>query len=117
MAIQQGSVIWAEVPDPRGNNHKVRPLIVVTKNSEIVGDDLIAAIAVSTLFSLPLEDYEIPLPWSEKGHPLTGLYRACVAVCNWVVPVDPTTIKAIRGPLTSQLLTSIIEKVDFYVPE
>lgn len=116
MALQQGSVIWAEVTDRRGLDPKVRPLVVITKNSEIATNELIAAVAVSTRFSKPPEDYEVPLPWSPGRHPLTGLYVECVAVCNWIESVSQAKIQAFKGPISVRMMMQIIEKVNNYVP-
>ena len=111
MSLQQGSIIWAEVPDSRGVNPKIRPLVVITATKDINAVSPVAAVAISTRISSPQPPTEITLPWHPNKHPTTGLYEPCVAVCSWIVSVHQSNIKTILGPISRQLAESIIRSV------
>ncbi|HEY2252587.1 MAG TPA: hypothetical protein VGH74_16050 [Planctomycetaceae bacterium] len=110
--LQQGSVIWAEVPDQNGKNPKTRALVVLTRTEEIEAGKKFVAVAISSEFNEPLEERAIPMPWKKNRHPVTRLYEPSVAVCNWLVSLDESQVVTIsHRPIETRLLLQIMEQV------
>lgn len=93
----RGRIIWATVPDPRGQNPKRRPLVVVTPDAELAAGGPVRAVATSTLHDAAAADVCVPLPWERTGHPRTKLRTACVAVCTWVVALPAAAVEELGG--------------------
>jgi mRNA-degrading endonuclease toxin of MazEF toxin-antitoxin module len=108
VSLQQGSVLWVTVADQAGRNPKSRPAIVVTPTSEIKSGDKIVVVAATSTFSRPLPGNRIELPWSPGGHASTGLYKRCVAVCDWVIEIEQSSIISIGGTIPKTTLDAII---------
>jgi PemK-like, MazF-like toxin of type II toxin-antitoxin system len=81
---QQGSVIWALIPDKNGHS-KRRPAVVITETKAICPGATIAGVAVTSRPTIPRPPLHIELPWDKNTHPVTGLFKQCWAVCSWVV--------------------------------
>jgi len=109
--LQQGSIVWAEVPDQAGVNPKCRPLVIVTPTHEIDTSTEIVGVAATGIFSTPLDKNRIELPWKHGGHPKTGLYKPCVVVCNWLVVIDKSKIQGVGGTVPTGILEQIIAKL------
>ena len=108
MLLQQGSIVWVSVSDPNGVNPKERPAVVVTPTEEIVSGEAIVLVAVTSTFTRPLPANRIELPWHTAGHPVTGLKRRCVAVCDWLITIDQTAIINIAGNVPNRVLNTIL---------
>ena len=111
MKIAQGTIAWAEVDDPKGRKKKTRPIVIITKTTEIVRDQPIVAVAITTTYPDPPTDEYVELPWIRWHHPATGLNKRSAAVCNWVIPVKPSEIKEIRGYVPTKYLLQIVQNV------
>ena len=109
--IKRGSIVWIEVADPRGNIKK-RPVVVVTSTDEIVIDQEIVGVAVTTSFRDPLDQGCVKLPSWPFGHPATGLRRESVAVCDWRVRFRPSDVTAVEGYVPARTLLRIVEKIN-----
>lgn len=109
--LQQGSVIRALVPDPRGQNPKWRPLVVLTPTAEIENAETIVAVAITGVYSDPLASDEVPLPYHPQGKARTGLRKPCVAKCSWLVTILKTNILDVRGFLSNERLSVLLLKV------
>jgi len=110
--LQQGSVIWARVPDQNNQNHKTRALVVLTRTDEIEPGKKFVAVAISSDFDVPLEDRAIPMPWLKNRHPVTRLYEPSVAVCDWLVALDESQVETIsHRPIETRLLVQIMAQV------
>jgi hypothetical protein len=90
---------------------KERPLVVITDTDEIVMDNEICAVAITTTYEDPPPDTHIELPWFRHRHSVTGLSRRSAAVCNWLVRVRPGDIVEIKGRVPSTILLDIINRV------
>ena len=55
--------------DPRGENPKVRPFVIVTKTDEIAPEVPFVGVAITGTFSKPPLPDEVQLPWRSDGHP------------------------------------------------
>ncbi|MEX2288310.1 MAG: type II toxin-antitoxin system PemK/MazF family toxin [Planctomycetaceae bacterium] len=111
MALQQGSIVWVHLDDQAGRNQKCRPAVIVTPSHEIVPGQTIVAVAAVGTFSKPLPENHVPLPWQRGGHPVTGLYKECIAVCDWLVEIKPDAIVSIGGVCPPHVLRKILSKL------
>jgi mRNA-degrading endonuclease toxin of MazEF toxin-antitoxin module len=109
--LQQGCIVRASVLDPAGANRKIRPLVIVTANSEIRTAPRLIAVAITGSFSDPPADDEVPLPWHSRGGSRTNLTKPCVAKCSWVRELLPTDVIEVRGHVPTALMESILERV------
>ena len=104
---RQGHIVWIEIPDPAGRNPKCRPAIILTSTSELSPSKPLVVVAVTSRFSKPLREDQVELPWSHRKHPVTGLNKPCIAVCDWLVPVQQTQILKIGGIVPNHILEKI----------
>lgn len=111
MRIQQGSIVWVKVKDQAGRNPKCRPAVVVTPSAEIVPGETIVVVAATSSFSRPLPQNQVALPWQHGKHPQTGLYKECIAVCDWLVEIDQSQIVELVGVCPSSTLSAILSKL------
>ena len=111
MALQQGSIVWLNLDDQAGRNPKCRPAVVVSPTNEITTDGPIYLVAAVGTFSKPLPENCVPLPWQHGKHPVTGLYKECVAVCDWVVEAKPSAVVAIAGVCPRHVLDKILDQL------
>jgi mRNA-degrading endonuclease toxin of MazEF toxin-antitoxin module len=90
--LKQGSIIWVNATDPRGQNPKLRAFVVITATAAIRAGDALVAVAVTGTFCEPLDPMMVPMRWNAAGTTETGFRRKCVAKCDWaiVVPVRKT---------------------------
>lgn len=111
MPLQQGGGVWVCVPDPNGVNLKERPAVVVTPTEAIVPGEAIVLVAVTSTFTRPLPANRVELPWHNAGHPVTGLKRRCVAVCDWLIVVDQAAVIGVAGTVPIRVLNSILAQL------
>ena len=109
--IFQGCIVRAEVRDPQGGNPKVRPLVIVTATEEIAACDTVVGVAVTSVFSEPLQDDEVALPWQVTGVARTSSTRPCVAKCSWLFEIEKQDDLEIKGSVPATHITEIIEKL------
>lgn len=111
--LEQGSIVWASVTDPRGNT-KHRPLVILTHTSEIILNEPIVAAPITTTFPNPAPDYCVPIPWYRGGHPVTGLTKRSAVICNWR-PIELRQADAQkRGSLPEKYMVEVLRKVAKY---
>lgn len=108
MEIQQGSIVRALVPDPRGFNSKERPVLIITATDEILLDNVILGLAITTSFGDPIPDNMIPIPWASKGPVRTGLRKRSAVVCNWAVELQISNVISLEGFLPLEDLQKVI---------
>ena len=107
MELPAGSIVWASVPDPRGKNLKVRPLVVVASPES----DCFTAVAVTTSVE-PFDDqFCVRLPWHRDGHPRTRLRSECIACCDWLVSVSVNQISRCGGMVPQHVLNAILSRL------
>ncbi len=112
--LEQGSIVWAEVSDPNGHI-KRRPLIILTATDEIVLDQPIVAVPISTRFPNPAPPNCVELPWQATGHPSTRLRRRSAAVCDWgPIELRSSQIESVQGFLPIRWMTQVLERVAQY---
>lgn len=107
MELLVGSIVWAFVPDPRGQNPKVRPLVVVASPEA----DCFTAVAITTSVE-PFDDQVcVRLPWHRDGHPRTKLRSECIARCDWLVALKASQISRTGGMLPQHVLDAILSRL------
>jgi mRNA-degrading endonuclease toxin of MazEF toxin-antitoxin module len=111
VALQQGSIVWIALNDQAGRNPKCRPAVVITPTECIVPGSRIDIVAAAGTFSKPLPTNRIPLPWQRGKHPVTGLYKECVAVCDWLDVVEQSDVVAIAGICPTAVLSKILASI------
>lgn len=108
MEIQQGSIVWARFDDPQGRNPKCRPAVIVTPTNEIVEGGTLVAVAATSTLTDPLPAHHIALPWHPSRHPKTLLRKRCVAICDWLVTIQPSQIENVGGTVPQGVLMAIL---------
>ncbi len=92
ISLVQGSIVLGEVCDPRGQNKKTRPLLIVTDSADISAATLLAAVAISNSAAAetprPLHYVELPYHRGAK----TGLNKESVALCHWKISIPKASI-------------------------
>ncbi len=111
MALQQGSIVWVELVDPAGRNPKTRPAVVLTPSNEILPGGTIYVAAASSTFNEPLPVNQVVLPWHPQKHPVTGLRKKCVVMCEWIAEIDPAHILEIGGVCPPSHLFQILARL------
>ena len=109
-AVRQGSVWMASVPDANGHA-KLRPVVVATPDAEIILDSPIVVVAITTRLHEPLPRTHVALPWSPRGHPATGLWKPCAAVCTWLIELRPSDLQQQKGYLPGRTLVALLERL------
>ncbi len=108
--FEQGMIVWARVQPPRGPA-KRRPVLIVTPTDEILLDQPMVAVAITTTFPEPPPASHVPLPWYPTGHPMTGLRRRSAAVCDWLVTFRPSDVEAIGGRVPTKPLAEVLARL------
>jgi hypothetical protein len=109
--VVQGSIIRANVTDPSGGNAKLRPLVVLTGNSELATADSFVAAAVTKSVGDPPADDEVLLPWHPSGRCRTRLTVRCGAKCSWLREIKIADVAEIRGHCPAAELELILRRV------
>jgi mRNA interferase MazF len=105
--LRRGRIVWVEVTDPRGANPKCRPVVLLTRDSEIMPGAILQGAAVTTFIDPALADISVKLPWERNGHPKTGLNQPNVAVCDWIVTFTADKIEETAGVVPGKYLIQI----------
>jgi mRNA-degrading endonuclease toxin of MazEF toxin-antitoxin module len=106
--LRQGHIVWVEIHDQAKRNKKRRPAVVLTATGDLSPSRPLVVVAATTRFERPLREEQIELPWSRTRHPVTGLYRPCVVVCDWLVPIYQSQIINIGGVVPNHILEQIV---------
>jgi len=106
--IRLGAIVEAVIADPRGQNSKQRPLIIVG----IEEDGSVVFCAISSRFPTPIPHTCVRLPSDPLGHPSTGLVLESVAYCDWVDSLDVSQIVHKRGYLSTKTLNKVVQIIE-----
>ena len=110
--LSQGQVIKVEIADPRGQNKKRRPVVLVTATDELATAEEYVAVAISSKLTAPLPPDWILLPWSADGRAKSGLTEPCAAKCHWIVTVREAEIFSVLGALPETVMRDIMRIVE-----
>ena len=101
-----GDIVEVEqMLDPRGQNPKTRPAMILTPSSEIAqSDSLVVAAISSSHIPAKLPEDLVELPFADGGRCKTGLTRRSVIVCKWLEEIPKTRIlKKLGGASGAQI--------------
>jgi hypothetical protein len=106
--LTPGSIVWADVLDPDGENPKIRPLVIVQVAS-IEGVTSYGVVGISSTYTRPLTSDEIELPYSSnpRSPSRTKLTLPCVAKLKWRLVLDLDQILKVGGRLPAHILEEI----------
>jgi mRNA-degrading endonuclease toxin of MazEF toxin-antitoxin module len=105
--LEQGRIIWAELPSSDGTQVKRRPAVVVTPTSEIASGKPFMVVAATTKFGDPLPLDHVLLPWHSAGKARSQLRQPTAAVCTWLFEIEDTDIHKFGGVLPSSVMLEI----------
>ena len=109
--LHQGRIVRATVCDPTGGNPKVRPLVIVSADTDSAADKHIAAVAITSKFDDPPKEDDVSLPWHRDGLSRTKLRKMCVAKCYWLCQIKVDHIVDFQGVVPPDQLALIIERL------
>jgi hypothetical protein len=109
--LSQGQIVEVEITDPRGQNKKPRPVVILTATRELSLADEFVVAAISSSFVEPLPPDSILLPWSPDGRAKSGLTKPSVAKCRWLRRVTRKDIISLRGCLPAMVMRDIMRAV------
>jgi mRNA-degrading endonuclease toxin of MazEF toxin-antitoxin module len=110
MQLRCGHICTAIITPERGNA-KLRPVIIVSPDTEIRDEGDVRVVAVSTTFKDPLSADQIDLPWERMGRCATGLARRSVAVCTWLDKLPRSSIREVKGFVPAPILLRILQRL------
>ena len=113
--LQQGRIVWANVPKPDGSPGKPRTTVIITATEEINDTDPFVVVAVTSSFLEPLRDSEVRLPFHPQGGGRIGLNRPTVAVCDWLTELRKPQVLQEVGSLPTAVTVEIVEKTRSYL--
>jgi mRNA-degrading endonuclease toxin of MazEF toxin-antitoxin module len=109
--LGQGQVVEVAITDPRGQNKKPRPAVILTDTEELSVADKFVVAAITRKFSEPLPSDWILLPWSSDGRAKSGLREPSVVKCNWLRAVAREDIISVWGYLPATTMRDIMRIV------
>lgn len=96
--VQQGQIVWAEVPDSAGRNPKVRPVVIISVAESIPEGEPYVGVAVTTQLPAPLPEEYVLLPFNRDARRVqTRLTERSAAICTWLVLVHEAAIQRLAG--------------------
>ena len=110
--LEQGRIIWAELPSSDGTSKKRRPAVVITPTGEIVVGVPFQIVAATTKFTEPLPDDQVHLPWQRDGKVRTQLRQPTVVVCSWACEILESDVLQYGGIVPPNVLLEIIRIIN-----
>ena len=110
MKLEQGRIVWAELPSSDGRSRKCRPAVILTRTDQIRAGSPFVAVAITTTFPDPPPDDHVLLPWHPNGAVRTRLNRPCAAACSWLVQITESDVMRVGGVVPPELMRTIVEK-------
>lgn len=80
--LEQGRIVWVELPSSDGTQKKRRPAVIITSTEEIVAGKPFVVVAVTTKFADPMPADHVALPWQRERKVRTQLRKPAAAVCR-----------------------------------
>ncbi len=108
--LRMGRIVWAVVPDKRGQNPKRRPIVLLTPPDRVPAGQPLIGIAITTRLEEPLPDDYVLLPWNRQKQGSSRLPERCAAVCDWPVTFPEQAIQEVGGLIYGELLGDIVAR-------
>jgi mRNA-degrading endonuclease toxin of MazEF toxin-antitoxin module len=106
-----GQIAWAVVKDHNGFR-KSRPVIIITPDDEIMANEPIVVMAVTTTFPEPAPSDHVELPWNpDRRRTSTHLARRSAAVITWIETVYADEITQPIGTVPSKVMKVICDRL------
>ena len=109
VAVAQGDVWWAELPDPIGSGPGVRRPVVVVQGNSLNRSKLPTVVCIPLTSNLTWAEAPGNTPLSAKA---TGLPKASVANATLVLALDRSALTEKAGKLTAKHVEQILQEVD-----
>jgi mRNA interferase MazF len=109
VAIAQGEVWWAELPDPVGSGAGFRRPVVVVQGNSLNRSRLGTVVCVPLTSNLAWAHAPGNTPLSAKA---TGLPKASVANATLIVALDRAVLTRKVGRLAPKLVEQILQEID-----
>ena len=110
MKLEQGRIVWAELPSSDGRSRKRRPAVILTRTDEIRPNVPFVAVAITTTFPDSPPGDHVLLPWHPTGAVRTRLNRPCAAACSWLVRITESDVVRVGGIVPPELMRTIVER-------
>jgi hypothetical protein len=115
LKYQRGTIVLvSQVPDKNNTNHKNRFVVLIQDFDDT--DTFIYGVAVTGTFSFPLPATSVRLPYHRQGKCGTGLTKACIADCTWLVTATSQEILKRNGMTKAGELVTILQQVQNSLP-
>jgi hypothetical protein len=105
--LQEGSIVYAGVFDPRFNNYKVRPILVL----RVRNDGSLDGICITKNAHLSPPEHQVQI----DEHPVTGLRHPSVVVCTWPAYVEKGQVRGHAGRLPKANLEAVLDRIRLLV--
>jgi len=115
--LEQGRIVWVELPSSDGTQKKRRPAVIITATAEIAAGKPFAVVAVSTKFPDPLPADHVVLPWHRDGKVRTQLRKPAAAVCSWLCKITESDVLQTGGVVPPTEMIEIMRIVQQKVAE
>lgn len=107
-------VLVSQVEDQNGVNPKDRFVVLI---QDVEANDVhVQGVAITGTFPQPIPSTCVSLPFQRQGRTRTGLTKACVANCSWVVVVAVNDIIKRVGMTPPLELSAIQREVQAFLP-
>jgi mRNA-degrading endonuclease toxin of MazEF toxin-antitoxin module len=97
--IRFADIVFANIPDPNGQNPKIRRVVVLIPDLALAAGSPIVVAAVTGTLPNPLTADYVKLPYKNPPgrHPKTGLTKEAAVLCTWIVPITTHDIHGRSG--------------------
>jgi hypothetical protein len=114
--LQRGSIVWATIPNSKGELPEDHPCIVMDGQSDIDSSFDLHVVGISTTVPpRPLPPHVFDVPSRPGGHPQTGLEEVGVAYADWMPTIPQSKVRRISGRAPATLVKQIaLWQRDFY---
>ncbi|MBK6496285.1 MAG: type II toxin-antitoxin system PemK/MazF family toxin [Gemmatimonadetes bacterium] len=109
VAVAQGDVWWAELPDPVGSGPGFRRPVVVVQGNSLNRSKLPTVVCIPLTSNLTWAEAPGNTPLSAKS---TGLPKASVANATLILALDRAVLTERAGKLTAKQVEQILQEVD-----
>ena len=107
--FQFGQIVEAYVQDGHGRT-KERPALIISKDEENDRGEDLQVIAITTKIEAPCPPYHVVIVSRSAPNPATGLFKPCVAKCNWIREIKQSKVIRSLGFLDLDLLTEVVDQ-------
>ena len=106
--LEQGGIVWVEMPSSDGSKKKRRPAVIITSTTEIAAGNPFVVAAITTTFPDRLPADHVRLPWHREGKVRTQLRKPAAAVCSWLCKVTDKDVLQMGGVVPPREMIEIM---------